>query len=460
MNPFLPGDPRPVHFVGIAGAGMSALAQVALGRGVPVSGTDPLVRSVAHLRAAGATIEEGPSPGRVDGARAVIVSAAIPPGHPEVVRATTLGIRILSRKEALAALVAVGKTIGIAGTHGKTTTTVMTTVALAAGGWRPTGLAGGFVTAWQGNALLGDSEWFVVEADEYDKAFLALSPTVAVINNVDVDHLECYGSENALDDAFVTFAGSAETTLVGTTGSRTDRVAARLGDGTLRFGPNAAIHWTDVAYEPTGTTARVHLPDGGEWPLRLRVLGEHNLRNAVGALGVVWSIGADVAAATGALAQFEGVGRRFQIRGEYRGITLVDDYAHHPAELRAVLAAARQPFPGRRLVAVFQPHLYSRTERCSAEMGAALADGADVAFVTAIYPAREEPIPGVTGEAVAHAVRASGGEGRYEPDLDALQAYLHRFLQPGDVVLTLGAGDISEWGARLANVLGEDPCAT
>lgn len=428
---------------------MGALALVALRRGVPVTGTDADISGCADLRAAGARIEEGAVPALVDGARAIVVSAAIPADHPELTRAAALGVPVVVRKQALAELVAGTPTVAIAGTHGKTTTTAMATEALAAAGFDPTALAGGRVAAWGGNARLGAGDWFVVEADEYDRAFLALRPRVAVINNVEPDHLECYGNVAALEAAFVEFADRAETVLVGNDGPGAERVAARIGREVLRFGPGApGVNLTEVRTGASGSVARLEWSDGRSVALRLPVPGLHNLRNAAGALAVVGALGGELERAAGALATFTGVGRRFERLGERGGVSFVDDYAHHPTEVAATLAAARQAYPARRIVAVFQPHLYSRTALHGAALGRALAE-ADLAVVTAIYPAREAPLRGVTGELVAEAARAAGGEVVFAPARDTLADVVRPLLVAGDVVLTLGAGDITRLPAEL-----------
>ncbi len=450
MNLFLSSDPRPVHFVGIGGAGMSALALLALGRGLSVTGSDLDIEGCHDLVARGAVVHEGHSAAYVGGARAVVVSAAIPAGHPEIEQARSAGIPVVPRKEALAGLIAGGTVIGLSGTHGKTTTTVMTTEALAAAGLDPTGLAGGRVAAWGGNARIGGTACYVVEADEYDQAFLALHPTVAVVNNVEPDHLECYGSVEALEAAFVEFAGRARHTFIGTDGPGADRVAGALGDHAVRFGPGAGgVRLDGIRTSPEGSSGTVTFPDGTEVQLALQVPGVHNLRNATGALAVAHALGADVAAANRGLAAFGGVGRRFERLGSHGGVELVDDYAHHPTELAVTLAAARQAFPGRRLVAVFQPHLYSRTAAHAPAMGAALA-AADLSVVTEIYRAREMPIPGVSGVQVAEAARAAGGTVVFAPERAGLADLVAPMLQRGDVVVTLGAGDITRLGPELA----------
>jgi UDP-N-acetylmuramate--alanine ligase len=310
------------------------------------------------------------------------------------------------------------------------------------------------VSAWGGNARLAGDDLFVVEADEYDKAFLTLRPTVAVVNNVEPDHLECYGSEAALEDAFVEFAGRAETVLVSADDPGALRVGRRVGRGVRRFGFDEAadLRITEVVQRADGTEARIVWRDGRTLRLRLPVPGIHNLRNAVAALGAVEALGGTLEAAVDALADFAGVGRRFERLGEHGGVAIVDDYAHHPSELEATLSAARQAFPGRRLVAVFQPHLYSRTEAHGEAMGRALA-AADLVIVTEVYAAREQPIPGVSGRRVADAAVRAGANAQFEPTRAEVGRRVYDALRPGDVVLTLGAGDITRVGPELARWL-------
>ena len=454
MDLFNPADRRPVHFMGVGGAGMSALALLACRRGVAVTGCDNDPAGAADVAALGAIIHTGHGPDHVDGARAIVVTAAVPAEHPELVRARELGVPVVPRKVALAELIAGRRAVGAAGTHGKTTTTVMTTEALAAAGLEPTGLAGGRVSGWGGNARLAGDALYVVEADEYDQAFLTLHPTIAIVNNVEADHLECYGSVAALEDAFVEFAGRAETALLGADDAGARRVAARLRTRVWRFGTaaDAELRIGRVTQGAELTEADVTLPDGRQVTLRLRVPGLHNLRNATGALGAVVALGGAIEPALEALAAFTGVGRRFERLGAAGGVELVDDYAHHPSELVAALDAARQAFPDRRLVAVFQPHLFSRTQQHGDAMGQALG-AADLAVVTDVYGAREQPLPGVTGRSVADAAERAGVETLYEADRTRLGERVLAALRPGDVVLTLGAGDITRLGPELAKRL-------
>ncbi len=428
---------------------MSALALVARRRGVAVTGCDTETAAFADLRAAGATAFDTPDAAHLVGARALVVTAAAPANHVEVLAAHAAGIPVVPRKVALAELVNGHTVVALAGTHGKTTTTVMTTEALRGGGLHPTGLAGGRVATWGGNALLDGDSLFVVEADEYDQAFLTLQPTIAVINNVEADHLECYGSVEAMEDAYATFGNRAARVLVGMADHGSDRVAARLQTPVWRFGVEGGeLRLTVREAGPDSTLADVELPDGRSMPLRLRVPGVHNLRNAGAALGVAVALGADLGGAIEALGAFTGVGRRFDRLGDSHGVTLVDDYAHHPTELVATLAAARQAFPGRRIVAAFQPHLFSRTAAHGRAMGVALA-AADLVIVTDVYAAREQPLEGITGRVVADAAIQAGAVVCYSPVRAELATEIAGLLREGDVLLTMGAGDITHVGPEI-----------
>ncbi|MGH7613032.1 MAG: UDP-N-acetylmuramate--L-alanine ligase [Gemmatimonadales bacterium] len=456
MTLFAPGDSRPVHFMGIAGAGMSALALLARRRGWPVSGCDNDTSGAADLEALGVPVWQGHDPAHVDQARAVVVTAAVPAGHPELARALARGLPVVRRADALGEVVAGGTVVAVAGTHGKTTTTAMVTQALAAAGRDPTGLVGGRIAAWGGNARVGGTTLYVVEADEFDKAFLALAPTVAVITNVEADHLECYdGSVGELERAFVQFAHGAERAIVGADDPGAMRIAAALAIPSWRVGTaaNADVRISDVALAPEGSRARIELPGGRAVTLALRVPGLHNVRNAAAALAVVGALDADLERATAALADFGGAARRFERVGEAGDVTVIDDYAHHPSEVRATLAAARQAFPGRRLVAVFQPHLYSRTALHGAALGRELA-AADVVVVAPIYAAREQPLPGVTADLVAAGAREAGAQPEVVEARAALSDCVAQIVAPGDVVLTLGAGDVTRVGPELLTLVG------
>src|SRR6266568_2249195 len=457
MTLFTTVDPRPIHFMGIAGAGMSGLALLAKEHGVAITGCDNDPTGAADLAANGVEIWRGHDPGHVAGARAVVVTAAVPGDHPELKRARALGVPVVRRADALSQAVAGGTVVAVAGTHGKTTTTVMVTEALAAAGRDATGLAGGRVARWGGNARMGGRDLYVVEADEYDRAFLSLAPAVAVVNNVEADHLECYdGSVAALEQAFAQFAGRARRVIAGGDDAGALRVvsAVRAPVWRVGLGADADVRIADAQLDEQGSTARIELPGGGALALRLRVPGLHNVRNAAGALAVVHELGADLEQALAALAEFTGVGRRFERVGEAGGVTVVDDYAHHPTEVQATLAAARQAFPRRRVVAVFQPHLFSRTALHGDALGRALA-AADVVVVAPIYGAREQPLPGVSAALVARGAARAGAVTAAVRDRAAVPDRVARLVRSGDVVFTLGAGDITLVGRELLDRLGK-----
>ncbi len=444
--------------MGIAGAGMSALAMLARHRGVAITGCDSDTSGTGadDLIAQGIPVWRGHDPHHVEGARAIVVTAAVPPDHPELDKARAMGLPVVRRADALGDLVAGGKegVVAVAGTHGKTTTTVMVTEALTAAGRNPTGLAGGRVAAWGGNARIGGDDLYVVEADEYDKAFLSLRPTIAVVNNVEADHLECYGNMEALEDAFAEFANRAGRVIVGADDAGADRVAQRVSAPVWRVGHGATadVRIRAPRLEPGGSRATISLPGGDTVELALVVPGLHNVRNAAAALAVVHALGADVQAGARALSEFRGVGRRFERLGEAGGVMVVDDYAHHPTEVAATLAAARQAFPGRRLVAVFQPHLFSRTALHGEALGKALA-AADVVVVAPIYGAREQPQAGVTHHLVVRGATRAGAATVGVRDRAGLTTHVARAVRNGDVVFTLGAGDITRVGPELLGIL-------
>ncbi len=435
---------------------MSALALLVKHRGAIVTGCDIDTSGAADLAALGVQVWRGHDPRHVDGARAVVVTAAVARDHPELERARAEGIPVVRRADALGQVVGSGTLVAVAGTHGKTTTTVMVTEALAAAGRNPTGLAGGRVASWGGNARFGSDALYVVEADEYDRAFLSLAPAVAIVNNVEADHLECYGTVAALEDAFVEFASRAQRVIAGGDDAGAGRVAARVGVPVWRvgLGADADVRIGEPQLGPDGSRATVTLPGGRSIKLALRVPGVHNLRNAAAALAAAAAVDADLEACARALATFAGVGRRFERLGEAAGVTVVDDYAHHPSEVAATLAAARQAFPGRRVVAVFQPHLFSRTALHGDALGRALA-AADLVVVAPIYGAREQPVPGVTADLVARGAARGGAPTTAVRERAGLSAVLAETVRPGDVVFTLGAGDVTRVGPELLGILGK-----
>lgn len=453
-------DARPVHFIGIAGAGMSALAELLARRGVHITGTDSNPSSAPDLARYGIVVSP-PDVSLVHAARAVVFSSAIHAAHPEMVAARALGLPLVRRAEALAEAVQGGMVIGISGTHGKTTTTVMCTEALAAAGRNPTGVVGGRVGQWGGNLRLG-GETYVVEADEYDRSFLALTPDVAVVLNVEADHLDIYRDLDDISRAFEQFVTSAR--VVVRCADDAGAMALRIPSGhdTIAYSatsPDAApsthaerarLIARHLELTVTGARFTVVFNDEALGVVTLRVPGMHNVRNALAAIGAGLAIGCTLPEMAPGLASFGGVERRFQRLGSTQGIDVVDDYAHHPTEVRATIAAARHTFPNRRIVVLFQPHLYSRTRDLYTDFASALS-AADVLLLCDIYGARESPMPNVTADLIGARMRIGVLQWR-----GARAVALHALLEiarDGDVVITMGAGDVTQTGPALLNAL-------
>ncbi|HEY4218393.1 MAG TPA: UDP-N-acetylmuramate--L-alanine ligase [Gemmatimonadaceae bacterium] len=448
-------DPRPIHFVGIAGAGMSSLAELFLRRGVPITGCDANPGGAEDLRRLGVTVTPH-DPAHVNGARALVVTSAMPKDHPELVRARELGIPVIRRAEALGEVTSNRELVAIAGTHGKTTTTVMTAAALAAAGRDPTVLVGGRVAAWNGSMLLGGDKLYVVEADEYDRSFLALTPTVAVVNNIEADHLDIYTDIADIKRTFAQFVKGARTVVICADDAGANSLPTPSSTEVIRFGiesPDARVLAKDVVLDAAGSSYRVVFDDELLGDVRLQVPGRHNVLNSLAAVSSGLALGADVRAMADGLASYAGVERRFQRLGEARGVAIVDDYAHNPGKVAAVVATARIAYPNRRLIVAFQPHLFTRTRDFAREFGESLA-GADAVFLTEIYPSREQPIAGVTSQLVADAIVRAGGTVAWRGERRDLAAALASAVQDGDLVLTVGAGDITKTGAELLARLG------
>lgn len=450
-----------VHFMGVGGAGMSALAELVLRSGGSVTGCDLRPGpGTAALQELGARIEASHDAAHVGDAVALVVSSAIPADHPEVLAARDRGIPVMKRAVALGDWVNVSRVLAVAGTHGKTTTTAMVTGILVAAGMDPTGLVGGKVQGWQSNLRYGDPGIYVVEADEYDRSFHSLRPEAAVVTNLEADHLDVYGSLDGVREAFTSFARSVpDTGRVALCGDDhgSAGLAPGLGARAYTYGLGAGCQLRGV--EPTllGRGSRFGAVEDGvsRGEVVLRIPGIHNVRNALGAAALSRSVGIQWAAIREGLGSFRGVARRFEPLGEAGGVLVVDDYAHHPTEIQATLAAARAAYPERRIVAVFQPHLYTRTRDFAAEFGRALS-GADAVWVLDVYPAREEPIPGVTGRLVVEAAEAAGARDvRYVERVEAVADILLEALSPGDVCLTMGAGSVETVGPRLVEGLRE-----
>ncbi|MBW3570654.1 MAG: UDP-N-acetylmuramate--L-alanine ligase [Gemmatimonadetes bacterium] len=451
--------------MGIGGAGMAPLAEMALLAGARVTGCDSSPGPATQLlEQRGATVYQGHDPSHVEGCAALIVTAAVPAGHPELAAARAAGIPVLKRAEALGAIVNHATVVGVAGTHGKTTTTTLTTGVLAAAGLDPTGFVGARVPAWGGNLRRGGDSVYVVEADEYDRSFHQLRPTVAVVTTLEADHLDIYGSLDAVEEAFRTFVDAVPADGL-IAGCADDHGAARLLN-TLRGGPERIVTYGVSA----GSMFRAEdvRPSGGDCTFVVRergtVLGTaqlaapglHNVRNALAAVAVARRFGVAWEAIAEGLAAYRGVDRRFETLGEADGVLFVDDYAHHPTEVQATIAAARAGHPDRRLVLCFQPHLYSRTRDFAREFGQTLAR-ADVIFVTDVYAAREKPIEGVTGEMILEHARAAGADVRYVRERADVVDAVAAELRPGDLCVTMGAGNLDAAARELLEMLRGAP---
>lgn len=442
---------RRIHFVGVGGVGVSALAELACRRGAVVTGSD-LKDSAAldRLRSAGVVIfPPGHRAEYASVADLVVYTSACPSDHVELVAARRTGVPTMRRAEFLAASVADRRTVAIAGAHGKTTTTAMTGAALVAAGLDPTILVGGYLREGGANLRVGAGPYAVVEADEYDRSFLALDPFVALVNNIDREHLDIYRD---LDDLRATFAAFADrvpaggVVLLGADDAEAASLRSRLRSPVRTFGlsESADVRAIDVKPDSIGSRFTLVVDGVRAGEIGLQVPGLHNVRNALGAAAAALACGADPESIARGLSSFRGVGRRFERLGERDGTLVVDDYAHHPSEMRATIAAARLVEPGRRLVVLFQPHLYSRTRDLAADFAVELA-AADVALLAPIYGSREAPITGVTSALIAE---APGLRGRptdrlqCPSDRPGVAAALAATLRPGDLLIVAGAGDV------------------
>ncbi|MFJ8434219.1 UDP-N-acetylmuramate--L-alanine ligase [Kitasatospora sp. NPDC094019] len=452
------------HFIGIGGAGMSGLAKILAVRGASVSGSDSKEsETVLALRALGAAVHIGHAAEHVpDGASSIVVSSAIRADNPELAAARERGIPVVHRSDALAALMGGRRALAVAGTHGKTTTTSMLAVALGELGLDPSYAIGGDLDAPGSNAHHGTGEIFVAEADESDRSFHKYAPEVAIVLNVELDHHANYASIDEIHESFETFV--ARITPGGTLvvsadhdGARelTARVAGREDLNVVTVGAAEDADLRVLSVVARGMTSEVTvLLNGEELGFTVSVPGRHYAHNAVSALAAGVALGVPAADLAKALGAYTGVRRRLQLKGEAGGVQVIDSYAHHPTEMTADLEAIREAAEGRVLV-VFQPHLFSRTQQLAEEMGAALAL-ADASVVLDIYPAREDPIPGVTSELILDAARRAGAEVTAEHDFAAAPALLAGLARPGDLLLTMGAGDVTDLGPEilrhLANV--------
>lgn len=447
---------RRIHFVGIGGAGMSGIAEVLCTLGYTVTGSDlHPSRATARLIDAGATVCFGHKAENVGEADVLVVSSAIHTGNPEIEAARARRIPIVPRAEMLAELMRFRRGIAVAGTHGKTTTTSLTASVLSEGGLDPTFVIGGQLLSAGANARLGSGDWLVAEADESDGSFLRLNPLIAVITNVDADHLENYGGDFArMQAAFAEFLYRLPFYGLAVLCIDDPKVRALAGNVqrhlvTYGFAEDAQVRATDVVQHAHRTRFTLRLPDVSAKTVELNLPGRHNVLNSLAAAAVGWQLGVDEEAIVRALETFQGIGRRFNLLGELQlangaTVQVVDDYGHHPRELAATFAAARAGWPERRLLVAFQPHRYSRTRDLLDDFAAVLSD-VDALLLSEVYAAGEAPIPGADGRALARAIRARG---RIDPVLveraSALPEALENIARNGDLVILAGAGDIGQ----------------
>jgi UDP-N-acetylmuramate--alanine ligase len=441
----IPADLGAVHFVGIGGSGMSGIARLVLGAGHRVTGSD--VRdsdNIAALRELGATITIGHAAENLpDDADTVVVTGALWLDNPEYQLALERGIPVLHRSQALASVIAGQRLVSVAGAHGKTTSTGMIITGLLALGEDPSFVNGGVIEELGVSSASGSGDLFVVEADESDGSFLLYDTSVALVTNVDPDHLDHYGSLDAFEQAFVDFADRArEFVVISSDDAGAVRVAGRLShERVLTFGEAADATVRVHSIETDGPVAFAITYEGAEYRTRLRVPGRHNAINAAGAFAVLVGLGFDPAASLEGISRFAGTGRRFELHGTVDGVSVYDDYAHHPTEVAAALSAARTVVGDGRIIAVHQPHLYSRTRLFAKEFAEVLEQHADETVVLDVYGAREDPEPGVTGalvsERFAHPERVA-----FIADWQAAADHTARIARPGDFVITLGCGDV------------------
>jgi UDP-N-acetylmuramate--alanine ligase len=450
---------KKLHFVGIGGIGMSGIAEILLDQGFKVSGSDRALSEVTErLQKLGASIFEGHRAENIaQDVDTVVYSSAVQPDNPEILEAQKRNIPIVRRAEMLAEVMRLKYGIGIAGTHGKTTTTSMTSLVLMEGGLDPTVIVGGKLSGLGGtNARLGRGEFIVVEADEYDRSFLSITPTIAVLTTLETDHLDCYRDLEDIKSAFIQFASKVpfygfivlcldEPALLDIMPHLSKKKIVTYG-----LNPQADVQAVDIRHKDNSTTYRLVRSNQELGTIMLQVPGIHNVQNSLGAITVALELGVPFKKIKAGIEKFAGVYRRWEKKGEVNDIALYDDYAHHPTECRATLSGVKLGWR-RRVVCVFQPHLYSRTRDFYEDFGKSFLLS-DVLVVTDVYPAREEPIQGVNGELIVNAAKQFGHKDvHYVPDKKKVPAFLKSIVKSGDIVITMGAGDIWKYGEELLN---------
>ena len=453
----LPGDVGPIHFVGIGGIGMSGIAEVLLNHGYVVQGSDlKTSRITERLESLGARIFVGQNAENLDGAQVIVISSAIKPGNPELDGARLRGLPVVRRAEMLAELMRLKSNIAIAGTHGKTTTTTMMAELLTAGNYDPTVVNGGIIHAYGSNARVGLGEWMVVEADESDGTFNRLPATIAIVTNIDPEHMEHWGNFDNLRDGFYDFVSNIPfygLAVCCTDHAEVQALVGRITDRrvtTYGFNAQADVRAVGLRYEKGVAHFDIHLraEDAVIKGCTLPMPGDHNVSNALAAVAVARHLGMKRDEIRGALAAFAGVNRRFTKVGEVNGVTIIDDYGHHPVEIAAVLRAARQASEGR-VIAVHQPHRYSRLHNLFDDFCACFNE-ADVVAIADVFSAGEDPIEGASrDDLVAGLIRHGHRHARAIRDEEDLERLVREQTQPGDMVVCLGAGSISTWANGL-----------
>ena len=453
---------RKIHFVGIGGIGMSGIAEILLDQGFTVSGSDKSLSEVTErLQSLGATIHEGHNASNIAAdVDTVVYSSAVLPDNPEVQQALRRSIPVVRRAEMLAEVMRLKYGIGIAGTHGKTTTTSMVSLVLMEGELDPTVIVGGKLSGLGGtNARLGKGEFIVVEADEFDRSFLSLTPTIAVLTTLETDHLDCYRDLEDIKGAFIQFANKVP--FYGFVVLCLDEPAlldimpqmARKRVVTYGLNPQADVQATDIRHKDNTSTFMVVRSGKELGEVTIQVPGNHNIQNALAAISVALELGVSFGKIRAGIEKFAGVYRRWEKKGEAGGVMVYDDYAHHPTECRATLSGVKAGWK-RRVVCVFQPHLYSRTRDFYDEFGKSFLLS-DVLIVTDVYPAREEPIQGVSGELIANAAKQFGHKDvQYVREKKDVPACLRSLVKSGDIVITMGAGDIWKYGEEFVALIG------
>lgn len=455
------GKIKNIHFVGIGGIGMSGIAEVLINLGYQISGSDRnLTEVTSHLKKIGAKIYNKHQAGNVKDADVLVYSSAVTTDNPEVEEAYRKKIPVIKRAEMLAELMRLKFGIAIAGTHGKTTTTSLTGAVLSEGEMDPTLIIGGRVRALDTNAKLGDSEFLVAEADEFDKSFLKLIPTIAVITNVEADHLECYDDIDDLKNSFLAFANKVPfygRVIVCLDNPGVQEILSGIQRSVTTYGFNkqADIQAETIEHKNGGISFDINYMKYRMGHIELKIPGEHNVLNALAAVSVGLELDLPFEKIKAGLEKFSGVQRRFEQKALVNDILIIDDYAHHPSEVTATLNAARKGWPKHRIVAVFQPHLYSRTRDLYREFARSFLQ-ADILVITDVYPAREEPIPGIDGKLIADTARSLGHRNvHYVAKKQDLPAYTSNILKAGDMVITLGAGDIWKYGEQVIDIISE-----